>query len=62
VSHRIDLVQGQISAHQAKVGSEESYPDIYDIDNDGNTNEVVHVKHLKEQEEPEEEYAFRRGR
>jgi hypothetical protein len=55
-------VQGQISAHQAKVGSEESYPDIYDIDNDGNTNEVVHVKHLKEQEEPEEEYAFRRGR
>jgi antirestriction protein ArdC len=45
IDSRIDLVQGQIEAYQAKTGNEHEYPDVYDIDNDGNTNEVAHVDH-----------------
>jgi antirestriction protein ArdC len=45
IDSRINLVQGQIEAYQAKTGNEHEYPDVYDIDNDGNTNEVAHVDH-----------------
>lgn len=44
ISHRIDLVQGQIDSYQAIPGHTTEYPDVYDIDNDGNTTEVVHIE------------------
>ena len=44
ISHRIDIVQGQIDSYQAIPGHTTEYPDVYDIDNDGNTTEVVHIE------------------
>ena len=44
ISHRIDLVQGQIDSYQTIPGHTTEYPDVYDIDNDGNTTEVVHIE------------------
>ena len=49
LSHRIDLVQGQIDSYQQSTGHVNEYPDVYD--NDGNTTEVVHI----ETREPEQE-------
>lgn len=60
LSHRIDLVQGQIDSYQQSTGHVNEYPDVYDIDNDGNTTEVVHVETREpEQEKKEEEIAAR---
>ncbi len=44
INHRIDIVQGQIDSYQATPGHTTEYPDVYDIDNDGNTTEVVHIE------------------
>lgn len=44
ISHRIDLVQGQIDSYQAIPGHTTEYPDVYDIDADGNAMEVAHVE------------------
>lgn len=44
IGHRIDLVQGQIDSYQSIPGHTTEYPDVYDIDNDGNTTEVVHIE------------------
>lgn len=44
VNHRIDLIQEQIDSYQADIGNTHEYPDFYDIDNDGNTAEVVHTE------------------
>lgn len=66
LSHRIDLVQGQIDSYQQSTGHVNEYPDVYDIDNDGNTTEVVHVEtrgpeQAPEQEQEKEEIAARSG-
>lgn len=44
IGHRIDLVQGQIDSYQSIPGHTTEYPDVYDIDYDGNTTEVVHIE------------------
>lgn len=44
ISHCIDIVQRQIDSYQAIPGHTTEYPDVYDIDNDGNTAEVVHIE------------------
>ena len=44
ISHCIDIVQRQIGSYQAIPGHTTEYPDVYDIDNDGNTAEVVHIE------------------
>lgn len=56
VNHRIDIVQGQIDSYQAIPGYTTEYPDVYDIDNDGNTTEVVHIedRHFDMMREDEE--------
>ncbi len=51
LSQRIDLVQGQIDSYQQSTGRVNEYPDVYDIDVDGVTTEVVH----EERQEPEQE-------
>ncbi len=65
LGQRIDIVQGQIDAYQQFCGSDEVYPDIYDLDDDGNTMEPVHLNPVFEPEfEPEEApfKGFTRGR
>ena len=65
LGHRIDIVQGQIEAYQQSCGSDEVYPDIYDIDGDGNTMEPVHLKPVVEPEFETDEVqskGFSRGR
>ncbi len=49
---RIDLIQEKIEAYQKQEGHSKDFPDIYDIDKDGNTNEVAHEEKesSKEQE------------
>lgn len=44
ISHCIDIVQRQIDSYQTISGHTTEYPDVYDIDNDGNTAEVVHIE------------------
>lgn len=44
ISHCIDIVQRQIDSYQTIPGHTTEYPDVYDIDNDGNTAEVVHIE------------------
>lgn len=58
ISHRIDLVQGQIDSYQAIPGHTTEYPDVYDIDNDGNTSEVVHIEDTPFDMMREEEVPF----
>lgn len=43
ISRRIDIVQEQINSYQAIPGHTTEYPDVYDIDADGNALEVAHV-------------------
>ncbi len=43
ISRRIDIVQEQIDSYQAIPGHTTEYPDVYDIDADGNALEVAHV-------------------
>ncbi len=65
LGQRIDIVQGQIDTYQQFRGSDEVYPDIYDIDGDGNTTEAVHVHHVFDPEFVPEEVPFKgvsRGR
>ncbi len=65
LGQRIDIVQGQIDAYQQFHGSDEVYPDIYDIDGDGNTMEPVHLRPVGEPEYEPEEAPFKgvsRGR
>ena len=65
LGHRIDIVQGQIDAYQQSCGSDEVYPDIYDIDGDGNTMEPVHLRPTLDPEYEPEEAPFKgvsRGR
>lgn len=54
LGQRIDIVQGQIDSYQSSMGSDSVYPDIYDIDGDGNTMEPVHVHPLDPDFEPGE--------
>lgn len=54
LGQRIDIVQGQIDCYQSSMGSDSVYPDIYDIDGDGNTVEPVHVHPFDPDFEPEE--------
>lgn len=61
VSQRIDLIQGQIDSYQAATGKTEEYPDVYDIDNDGNTSEVVHIEHREPEPVMEAEEAVYHG-
>lgn len=48
LSQRIDLVQGQIDSYQSLRGSDDVYPDIYDIDSDGNTLELIGARNMFE--------------
>ena len=41
---RIDRIQEQIDEYQSTPGYEKEYPDIYDLDQDGNTVEVAHAE------------------
>ena len=65
LGHRIDMVQGQIDGYQQSHGSDEVYPDIYDLDGDGNTMEPVHLRPVFDPEYEPEEAPFKgvsRGR
>lgn len=58
---RIDRVQEQIDIYQAYPGREHEYPDMYDMDLDGNTLEVAHSE-LQSFEPVEEENMPFKGR
>lgn len=66
ITKRIEQVQFQIDNYQAISGHENEYPDIYDMDLDGNTAEVIHSENRPyEMAEAMEEVAsqsYRRGR
>ncbi|MCH5236031.1 MAG: hypothetical protein J1E16_12125, partial [Muribaculaceae bacterium] len=61
VTSRIDRVQEQIDTYQSVVGNEKEFPDMYDMDMDGNTVEVAHSE-LQPFEQVEEENMPFKGR
>lgn len=61
VTGRIDRVQEQIDTYQSVVGNEREFPDMYDMDMDGNTVEVAHSE-LQPFEQVEEENMPFKGR
>ncbi|MBP3288303.1 MAG: hypothetical protein J6L79_03615 [Muribaculaceae bacterium] len=65
LSQRIDLVQGQIDSYQSQRGSDDVYPDIYDIDSDGDTTELIGARNMFEPDPEPVEAPFKgvsRGR
>lgn len=60
ISGRVDNIRQEIDEYRERTGDEKAYPDIYDIDGDGETMDVAHSE--KQEEDSSEEHKKSRSR